>query len=370
VIRLLQITHDLAIGGLQQVVATICKTIDRNRFDISVLCLRNLGQFTAEIRKLNIPVTLLQQKENGPDYFSFLKVAKHIKNNKIDIIHTHNTQPFIDGVIGGMLSGGKPVVHTDHARIFPDKRRYMLAERLLSKFVYKVAAVSNKTSDDLVQYIKIPRKKIVTITNGIIGSEYKVAVHRERQPFHYLKSNGPVIGTVGRLVKEKGLTYLLKAMKIVLQSMPQAHLIIVGDGYLRNDLEKKAKIYNINEHVTFTGNRIDIPELLNLFDVFVCSSVSEGLPVVLLEAMAASCPIVSTDVGGIPTIIDDHKNGLLVQPRNPLALASSIIEMLERKEDREKYVRNSLKTFYGKYDARVMTKCYENLYIEAIMCRR
>ena len=369
-IRLLQITHDLAIGGLQQVVATICKTIDRNRFDISVLCLRNLGEFTAELRKLNIPVTLLQQKENSPDYFSFLKVAKYIKNNKIDVIHTHNTQPIIDGALGSMLNGGKPIVHTDHARIFPDKKRYMLAERLLSKFVYKVATVSDKTGDDLVQFINIPRKKIITITNGIIGSEYKSTEDRELSPYNILKSKGPVIGTVGRLVEEKGLTYLLQAMKIVLQSIPRAHLIIVGDGYLRKDLENEAINYNLNENVTFTGNRIDIPELLNLFDVFVCSSVSEGLPVVLLEAMAASCPIVSTDVGGIPTIIDDHENGILVQSRNPLALASSIIEILERKEDREKYVRNSLKTFYGKYDARVMTKCYENLYIEAIMCRR
>ena len=121
------ITHDLAIGGLQQVVVNLCRTIDRDKFDVSVLCLRALGEFALEVEKLGIKVFFLPQKK-GTDYFSFFKVAKILRREKIEVIHTHNTQPFIDGTIGALLSGVKTIVHTDHARSFPDKRRYMFTE--------------------------------------------------------------------------------------------------------------------------------------------------------------------------------------------------------------------------------------------------
>jgi hypothetical protein len=99
--RLKLITHDLALGGLQQVIVNICKTINREVFEPSVLCLRTLGDYVPEIEKLGIPVALLPQKKKGVDYFAFLKVAKILREEKIDIIHTHNTQPFMDGTLGG-----------------------------------------------------------------------------------------------------------------------------------------------------------------------------------------------------------------------------------------------------------------------------
>ena len=114
------ITHDLAIGGLQQVVVNLCRTINRDKFDVSVLCLRTLGEFVPEVEKLGIKVFFLPQKK-GTDYFSFLGVAKILRREKIEVIHTHNTQPFIDGTIGALLSGVKTIVHTDHARSFPIK---------------------------------------------------------------------------------------------------------------------------------------------------------------------------------------------------------------------------------------------------------
>ena len=127
-IRLMQITHDLAIGGLQQVVVNLCRTINRDKFDVFVLCLRAMGEFVPEVEKSGIKVFFLPQKK-GTDYFSFLKVAKILRREKIDVIHTHNTQPFIDGTIGALFSGVKTIIHTDHARAFPDKKRYMFADR-------------------------------------------------------------------------------------------------------------------------------------------------------------------------------------------------------------------------------------------------
>lgn len=177
----MQITHDLAIGGLQQVIVTLCKTIDREKFDISVLCLRDLGELVPEVTKLGIDVMLLPQKKDRTDYLSFLKVSKILRKNKIDVIHTHNTQPLIDGTLGALLSGVKSIIHTDHSREFPDKRRYMFAEWLLSHFVYRMVGVSVPTSLDLVKYEKISPRKIMTILNGIDTLNYSVSVDKQKK---------------------------------------------------------------------------------------------------------------------------------------------------------------------------------------------
>ena len=96
-LRLMQITHDLYLGGLQQVIYNLCRTLDRSRFDISILCLREKGLFANDVEALGIPVHLLEQKERGADYFAFLKVARVLRELRIDVVHTHNTQPFFDG---------------------------------------------------------------------------------------------------------------------------------------------------------------------------------------------------------------------------------------------------------------------------------
>ena len=363
--RLMIITHDLAIGGLQQVVVNICKTINRERFDVSVLCLRALGEFTPEIEAMGIKVFFIPQKK-GTDYFSFLKVAKILNAQRIEIIHTHNTQPFVDGTMAALMTGVKTIVHTDHARVFPDKIRYMVAEWLMSLFAYKVIGVSDHTSQNLRKYLKISPKKIRTVPNGINRSKYRTQIDKDKMKKKLgINGDGPIIGTMGRLVMEKGITYLLKAMQKVIMEFPNIQLLIVGDGAMKPYLEREAVDLGVHSNVIFTGSRLDVPELLNLFDLFVLSSISEGLPMVLLEAMAAECSIVATGVGGVPIAIKNGENGSLVSPKNPEMLASTIIALLKDKRLRDKYATNGYKIFKENYDARIMTKQYEELYMRS-----
>ena len=176
----MQITHDLAIGGLQQVVVNLCRTVDRDKFHTTVLCLRALGPLAREIERLGIKVILLPQKENGTDYFSFLKVAQILRKERIQVIHTHNTQPLLDGTIGAILSGGmQHIIHTDHARQFPDKKRYMFAEWCMSHFVDKMVGVSEQTTENLRKYEKISRRKLMTIENGIDGSRFQISIDKQ-----------------------------------------------------------------------------------------------------------------------------------------------------------------------------------------------
>jgi len=361
-IKLMQITHDLAIGGLQQVVVNICRTINRDKFNVSVLCLRAMGEFVPEVKKLGIKVFLLPQKKRT-DYFSFLKVAKILRKEKIEVIHTHNTQPFIDGTLAAFMSGVKTIVHTDHARNFPDKKRYMFAEWLMSHFAYKVVGVSEHTSQNLVRYEKISPKKIVTIMNGIDGSKYNIKIDKNQKKKELgITNSGPIIGLGVRLTEQKGITYLLKAMPEIVKKFPDVALIIAGDGPLEDELTNEANDLGLGKNVIFVGPRLDMPELLKLFDLYVLPSLWEGLPMVLLEAMAAGCPIVATNVGGNPMAISSGVNGSLVKSKTPIDHSAEIIKLLSNEEIRLRYCKNGLEIFKNKFSAKNMTSKYEQLY--------
>ena len=359
----MQITHDLAIGGLQRVVVNICKNIDREKFDISVLCLRDLGEFVPEVESMGIKVYFLPQK-NGTDYLSFLKVAKILRHEKPDVIHTHNTQPFIDGTIGALLAGVKTIVHTDHARIFPDKRRYMFAEWVMSHFAYKIVGVSDDTSQNLIRYEKISRKKVLTIPNGIDEKKFSIKIDKKAKRRELgILGDGPIIGLGVRLTEGKGINYLLRAMPDIIKIFFDITLVIAGDGPAKDKLEKQSVGLGIDRNVLFLGPRLDIPELLKLFDIYVLPSLSEGLPMVLLEAMAAGCPVIATNVGGVSMVIKHGENGSLIEPKNQKVLASEIIKLLSDKELRNRYSKNGLSQFRKKFGADIMTHKYEQLYL-------
>lgn len=362
-IKLMQITHDLAIGGLQQVVVNLCRHVDRERFDLSVLCLRNLGEFTAEIERMGIPVFLLPQKKET-DYLSFFKVAALLRRERIEVIHTHNTQPFVDGTLGGLLAGVKTIVHTDHARAFPDKRRYMAAEWMMSHFACKVVGVSDDTTANLRKFEKISRKKLMTIVNGISGERNAVSIDREEKRRELgIAQNGPVIGLVARLSPEKGAGYLLRAMPSIAACIPEVSLVIAGGGEEEMQLREVSRRLGIGERVYFTGPRLDVPELLALFDLCVLPSLREGLPMVLCEAMAAGCPVLATRVGGIPAVITHGVNGSLVPPGKPEKIASEAVRLLENVSLLDLYRENGKRVFEKKYSAEFMAGQYERLYL-------
>jgi len=366
-IRLMQITHDLAIGGLQQVIVNICRNLDRDKYDVTVLCLRELGEFVPQIEELGIKVLYLPQKERGADYFAFLKVAKILKELKIDVIHTHNTQPFFDGTLGAMLSGVKAVIHTDHVRSFPDKLRYMFAEWVMSLYAYKVVGVSDDTCNNLIKYEHISRKKIVTIVNGIDESIYNIDIDREKKKQELgVNKQGWVIGLGARLSKQKGIIYLLRAMPSILKELPDLTLVIAGQGECRNELEDEAKKLGVDGSIVFAGPRLDMPEVLKVFDLFVLPSLYEGLPMVLLEAMAARCPVVATDVGGNYMAITHGVNGSLVEAANPEVFAKEVIKVLNDKVLYDNYIEKSVSRIQSEFSAKMMTQKYEKLYQEAL----
>lgn len=366
-IKVLQITHDLNIGGLQRVVVDLAKHLDKTKFAVSVCALREGGPLEAELVDAGIEVIRMPPM-NRADYFRFWKLHKVMRATQPAIIHTHNTEPLTDGTLAAILAGVPVRVHTDHARRFPDKLRYMVSEWLLSHFLSQFVAVSEQTKHDLVRYEKIRPGSIKVVFNGIDGAKYGVRIDKEnkRTELGIGPSRTPILGVAARLTEQKGIAYLLQATKLLCKDFPHVLLVIAGEGEFSQVLHDEADRLGIADNVLFLGPRLDIHEVLQVLDIFVLPSLYEGLPLVLLEAMAASLPIVTTDVGGVRHAVRDGVNGIVVKTRDAYALYAAIKRLAENNEMRSAFSRNSLDLFDEQFSLDQMVKDYEAIYIDCL----
>lgn len=363
-IRLMQITHDLGLGGLERVIVTLLRTIDRSRFEPSILCLRRLGPMAAEIEGLDVPIFQVPWTMGKPNYLAFREVGRVLRAQEVDVIHTHNTWAFVDGGLGGMLAGVRTHIHTDHARTFPDHLRYVMLEHFLSYRAYKVVGVSQHTADNLHDYEWISRRKLTVITNGIETDRFQSPIDKgAKRRALGLPPQGLIIGLNARLTPQKGVTHLLQALPAILRRFADVTVVVAGEGDLLPALEAEADALGVAAHVHFLGLRTDVEELLQLYDVYVSPSLWEGLPMSLLEAMAAGCPIVASDVGGVSTALRHRVSGTLVAPRDPSALAAALTELLADPDLRRRYSLAARKDAIDRFSAAAMTRRYERLYM-------
>ncbi|HEY5997800.1 MAG TPA: glycosyltransferase family 4 protein [bacterium] len=366
-LRIIQVSHDLNIGGLQRVVVNLAKAFRERGCNVSVLVLRERGPLAEELNRSGVDVLTLPGGRRV-DYLSLMKISRIIKEQKPHVVHTHNTQPFIEGGLAALICRVPVIVHTDHARCYPDKRRYMLMERLLSRHVNRIVAVSDHTRDDLIRYCGISGKNIRVIHNGIDGTWSSGPVGRLQKlnELGLRPTDGPLIGLGVRLCSQKGVGYLIKAMQLVVKEFPKATLLIAGDGELRSQLDCEAKQLDLDENVHFVGPRLDMPEILRILDIYVLPSLWEGLPLVLLEAMAAALPVVATDVGGNREVVRDGRNGFLVQPCDSPALAKALLNLIADADMRASFGEQSREIFESEFALPRMVENYEKLYLECL----
>jgi glycosyltransferase involved in cell wall biosynthesis len=259
------------------------------------------------------------------------------------------------------------LIHTEHGRVFPDKLRYMAAEHLLSHVAYKVVGVSDRTLKDLHRYERIAPAKLVRIANGIELGAFDRSIDRSaKREALGLPATGPLIGVVARLDEAKGLSYLLQALPRLVSRFANLRVVVAGTGALLDTLRAEAAALGVAGRVSFLGLRLDVPELLHLFDVYVLPSVREGLPMGLIEAMAARRAIVATDVGGVGTLIQSNVTGLLTPARDPDALAEAIATLLLDDALRQRLSAAAQRVAHEQYSAAAMTRAYERLYSRSI----
>lgn len=174
----------------------------------------------------------------------------------------------------------------------------------------------------------VPESRAITVHEGIDVEHIVAAPAVNVHEAFWLPHGAPVVGNVAALVPHKGQRHLVEAARIVVRQVPDARFVILGEGELREPLERLVHDYHLEKHVLLPGFRTDVLGCIKGFDVFVLSSVTEGLGTSLLDAMACARPIVATRAGGIPEVVEHRVNGLLVEPRQAEALAAAIVELL------------------------------------------
>lgn len=363
-IKILQVIHDLNFGGMQQVVADLATGLPSKDFDVQVLCIENLGVHQHRLYESGIRVHLIQ-KNSGLDISLIYRLTNFLRLFKPAIVHTHGINPFFYGSLASFFAAVPVVIQTDHARgLFPVSKKEMLSERLLSYITTKIAAVSNGVKHDLIKYEKIPSRKIEVIYNGIQSSSPPSDQYiQDQKALLNISENDFVIGIGVRLSSQKAIDVLLHAFSLLYRdSFKNLLLLIAGDGEERIRLEKLAYKLSISDRTRFLGYRSDIDKLLYLFDLYILPSLWEGHPLVLLEAMAASLPIIATDIPGNNETITHGFSGLIVKPKDPTALADSCKEIILNPNLANALSKNARRTFLCKFSKEIMIQNYISLY--------
>jgi glycosyltransferase involved in cell wall biosynthesis len=257
--------------------------------------------------------------------------------------------------MAGWLAGVKTIIYTDHGRSFPDSWKTILLDRIYSRITHHVVAVSGQLAEYLHTVVRLDRRKIRVIINGIDTRSF---VPLTSGVFHPVRR----IGIIARLVPVKDVATLLRAFKLVREKFPGIRLDVVGDGPERGSLEILAEELSISSSVMFHGFRRDIAAVLQEIDIFVLSSRSEGTSITLLEAMAAGKPVVVTNVGGSSAVVENGVNGFLVPSQNVEYMAAALHQLVNDDDLRNKMSMNNIASVDRQYSIRSMVRSYEKLY--------
>jgi glycosyltransferase involved in cell wall biosynthesis len=282
-----------------------------------------------------------------------------------EVVHTHNPLPLIYGAPAARLAGAA-AIHTKHGRN-PAGRANRLLRRAAAQLAHAFVAVSETTAEQAREQHDAPRSRMHTIANGIRLDRYHPDPEaRAAARVELGLGDATVVGTVGRLDTYKNQALLVRAIAPLLSS--QVRLVIVGDGPARADVEAAVAALPEPRWVVMTGRRMDVPRLMPAFDIFCLSSQTEGLPLVVPEAMSAALPIVSTAVGGIPTVVDEGETGFLV-PVDETALRAALQTLIEDPVRARTMGVAAREVALERYDYGRMVDAYLALYQNAISNR-
>ncbi len=295
------------------------------------------------------------------DLKALVRIISLIRKRKINIIHSHGFKADIYGWLAARWTR-TPIIATKHGWTSANSlvRLWEGLDMLFLKFFDQIVAVSEDVKHKLIK--RVPEQRVKVIPNGVdVKSSKSQKIISLRTELGLEKTN-QVVGIVGRLSVEKGHKFFLEAAKQIVEEIPSVQFLIVGEGPLRSKLEEYTRLLNLNKNVFFTGYREDIEKIYHLMDVLVSSSLREGLPLTLLEAMAIGRPVVATSVGEVSNLIQHKRNGFLVFPENPDSIARYVIELLKNRELRIKIGKEARKTIQEKYSSKKMVEAYTTLY--------
>ncbi|MEI6125123.1 MAG: glycosyltransferase family 4 protein [Pseudomonadota bacterium] len=367
----------LILGGAQQNTMETCAYLDQRRFEAQIIAGLETGaegELLSEIRKRNIPVTIIPELVRRPDpvkdFVALNKMVQLFKAEQPHIVHTHSSKTGILGRWAARFARVPVIVHTVHGwghhdyQNFLVKNLYKFLERRTVGFTDKLIVVSHLNTLKGLRDTIGTEEKYITIHSAINLDDFinpacdTVLLKRDLG----IDPERPVVGTIGRLSPQKNPIDFVKVAAQVKKVIPDAQFLFIGDGPLRSATEALVKELGLAHDVFLPGLRTDIPALLSCMDVFMLTSLWEGLPRVIPQAMAMGLPVVANAVDGVCEVIEDGVNGFLMSPHAISRMAEKIIELLASANLRDEVGRQGRITAEKEFSVREMIKKIEDLY--------
>jgi glycosyltransferase involved in cell wall biosynthesis len=350
-----------SIHGVSRLFSWWFPRYDRSRFDVSLCGLKHPEPATAWLAEQGIPVHHLRRGRFDPRILGDIVSLARARGARVLHVHGYAAADF--GRLAARAAGARLVLHEHFAD--PRMPAYQaVADRLLRGRTDGAIAVSRSTREFLVRQRFVPEERVRLIWNGVPLEEF-APVPRERalavRRALGLAEDALVVGTIGRLNAQKGHRFLLDAAALLLPRRPGARVLVAGDGDLMGELRRQAAALGIAGQVVFAGHRTDVPDLLGALDVLCISSLYEGTPLALFEAMAAGKAIVSTSVDGCREVLEDGVTGVLVPPADAAALADGLERVLGDAALRAALGRQALAAS-RRYDVRTCVEAMQAFY--------
>ena len=339
---ILYIITQSELGGAQKYVFDLAKNL-QNEFNISVAVGEQgeKGELINKLKQKNIKYYIIPHLKRAispiNDLLSLIEIIKLIKKIKPDIIHLNSSKISILGSIASIFSKSK-IIYTAHGWVFNEpmpkwkKLFYKYSEKFTALFKNKIICVSEFDRQIAIKEKICSPKKLITIHNGIKQINFLSKQEARQKLFKNNQDSKLIIGTIANLYKTKGLEYLIQSIKILTSNFQFPIItIIIGEGKERKNLQNLINQLNLKNSIFLFGKINNASELLKAFDIYICSSIKEGLSYTLIEAMQAELPIVATNVGGNSELIENNKTGILIKPQNQQELTNAINYLIKNK---------------------------------------
>jgi len=360
--KILYLITQSNFGGAQKYVFDLATGLDKEKYEVAVAAGQK-GELFGRLETAGIKIFKLKHlyRPIRPicDLLAYFEIKKLLKSWQPDVLHLNSSKP---SVLGALAARRRPikVVYTVHGAVFEAtffwlaRKFFLLLEKFSARFKDKIICVSEADRQQWLKYNVAPTEKLVTIHNGIRSDlEFLARLEARQKLLPGLNFDDyKIIGFAGYFYPEKNLETLIDAANLIF-SLTQTRekkiiFVLIGAGPLENSLKLKVKSLKLENKILFLGAMPESYKYLKAFDIFVFPSKKEGLPYAILEAMSAGVLIVASNVGGIPEMIEDKKNGFLIKPTDREALAENILQILENQELAQKFTsasRQKLKDF-------------------------
>ncbi|NOT68508.1 MAG: TIGR03088 family PEP-CTERM/XrtA system glycosyltransferase [Methylophilaceae bacterium] len=369
VLLIAHVVHHFRVGGMENGMVNLINHMPKDRFKHVIICLDDYTDFSKRIQRDDVQFYALS-KPAGRDISWYFRLWRLLRKLKPNVVHTRNLSA-LEAQLVAAAAGVRARVHGEHGRdmfdLHGENRKYNLLRKLVRPLVGHYIAVSQDLEQWLIHTVGARPQRVSQIYNGVDSTQYFPRVEtRTIGPNGFAAESAFVIGSVGRMAEVKDFPNLVRAFIRLLEIEPtarqRARLVIIGDGVSRATCLALLKAAKAEHLAWLPGERSDVSELMQNMDLFVLPSLGEGISNTILEAMSCGLPVIATDVGGNPELVQNEITGTLVPVSDPEFLAQTLLKYFLNDDLLEVHGMNSRKRIESQFSMSAMVQSYLNVY--------